>query len=787
MLRRGPAMRYRGIPGTDQEIRPERPCPAVWYARSEPLLRPAAPTGSAIVSGNAATRARFAGYRIVRRIGAGGMGIVYLAEHPRLPRQDVLKLLPADHLTDAGFRGRFDREAELAARLRHPNIVTVHDRGVTGGQPWIAMEYVPGTDAAALAGSPQLGPRRAAQIIDDAARGLDHAHRNGMLHRDVKPANILVTADPDREFGERALLTDFGIARLAREGTDLTRTGDVIATVSYAAPEQFTAGPVDHRADVYALGCTLFVLLTGEKPFPVSSTAAIVNAHLNTPPPAASRRAPGLPPAIDAVLYRALAKNPADRYDSCRAFSEEALRALESPLPAEDSGTGGPESVVPPAPAVATTETRLSAPDPQPPQHDSPTRQAGHLSSSPADTPTGQSGSSPPHGPAPERPPNTRAHPPAAQDDPTATGSPIMPVRTHSRSDSSPSGSPPTSARAHSDPGLPHSGSHLPRSGPPAHTGAHTGLSGGPGSRPRHDPPPPGPPTATRSLTSAGSFPAADTGQQRAGKRPIVVGAVAVLLAAALATTAVFATDNAGSEVPGKADPTAPGSAAGTPVSTAPGTSTPVSATGTSPAGGGYTETPAQVRGDNGNVGWSVRIPQVSGGTGAVADRFNNSVRAALQNQIDHAPASSELTSGPPNELHIGRRVLSALLTTVRKSDPPSGEPKKLLATITINAGTAEPITLRDLFPDLDAGLGRLSGEAERLLPATAAGADFDRREIQPRTNNFHHWVATEKGMAIHFEEDSVAPPEKGLVSITVPWRALADVLDPALAEVLRS
>ncbi|NKY57282.1 serine/threonine-protein kinase [Nocardia flavorosea] len=692
--------------------------------------------------------ARFAGYRIVRRIGAGGMGIVYLAEHPRLPRQDVLKLLPADHLADAGFRGRFDREAELAARLRHPNIVTVHDRGVTGGQPWIAMEYVPGTDAAALAGSPQLGPRRAAHIIDDAARGLDHAHRNGMLHRDVKPANILVTADPDREFGERALLTDFGIARLAREGTDLTRTGDVIATVSYAAPEQFSAGPVDHRADVYALGCALFVLLTGEKPFPVGSTAAIVNAHLNTPPPAASRRAPGLSPAIDAVLYRALAKNPADRYDSCRAFSREALRALESPYPAEDCGAGSPEPVVLPAastPAVATTETRVSAPDPQPPHLDSATPPAGPPGSSAAGTPLGQSGY-PPRGPNPDRLP--------------------------------------------SYPGLPHSDPHPPRSatGPPAHPGARPGHSGGPASRSRHDPPPPGLSAATRSLTSAGSVPAAaaDTGRRRVRKRPVIVGAVAALLAAALATTAVFATDNAGSEVPGTADATAPGSAAGTPVSSAPGTSTPVSATSTAPAGSGYTETSAQVRGDNGEVSWNVRIPQVSGGTAAVVDRFNNSVRAALQDQIDNAPASSELTSGPPDELHIGPKVLSALLTTVRKSDSASAEPKKLLATITINAGDAEPITLRDLFPDLDAGLARLSGEAERRLPGTPAGPDFDRREIQPRTKNFHHWVATGQGMAIHFEEDSVAPPDKGLVSITVPWRALADVLDPALAEVLR-
>lgn len=307
--------------------------------------------------------ASVAGYRIVRRIGAGGMGVVYLADHPRLPRQDVLKLLPAHHLDDPQFRGRFDREADLAARLKHPNIVTVHDRGVADGQPWIAMEYVPGTDAAALVGSADMSPRRAVHIIDDAARGLDHAHRHGMLHRDVKPGNILVTPDPDREFGERALLTDFGIARLALEGTDLTRTGEVIATVAYAAPEQFTGGPVDHRADVYALGCTLFVLLTGEKPFAMDSAAAVISAHLHTPPPPASRHVPGLPPAIDAVLARALAKDPAQRYDSCRAFSAAALHAL---APAPDLGAGVRPTGSPTATRKDASGVRTPVPEPGP-------------------------------------------------------------------------------------------------------------------------------------------------------------------------------------------------------------------------------------------------------------------------------------------------------------------------------------------------------------------------------------------------------------------------------------
>ncbi|MEU1986021.1 serine/threonine-protein kinase [Nocardia sp. NPDC019395] len=606
--------------------------------------------------------ARFAGYRIVRRIGAGGMGVVYLADHPRLPRQDVLKLLPADHLADPRFRGRFDREADLAARLRHPNIVTVHDRGVTGGQPWIAMEYVPGTDAAALVASADLDPRRAAHIIDDVARGLDHAHRNRMLHRDVKPANILVTADPDREFGERALLADFGIARLSRDNIDFTRTGDVIATVSYAAPEQFTGGPIDHRADVYALGCTLFVMLTGGKLFAMDSTAAVINAHLHTPPPPASGRVPGLPPAIDAVLARALAKNPADRYDSCRAFSADAISALESSPASGAPGRGSASTT--PLPAITATATPTPTPTPTP----------GHTPAVPADS-------------------------------------------------ISPAGS--------------------------------TAFTR---------------PTAPSGATSP-------AGPRRTRTRIVAVSA-AVLLAAGLTTAVVFATDGT------ESDTAAPSATGGT---AAPGPVDTSANAPSAPPGPTYTEAWPEAKGTRGKVSWDLPIPQVNGGAAAVADKFNSSVRAALQDKVDSAPESATLTAGPPGELHIGQRVLSALLVTTRKTDPPDGKPETLLATITINADNAEPITLRNLFPDLNAGLRRLSEEAARLLPATAAGPDYNREGTAPRPKNFHHWVATPEGMAVHFEKNSVAPPDKGLISITVPWTSLAGVLDPALAEVLRS
>lgn len=227
----------------------------------------------------------FGGYRIEGKLGAGGMGTVYLARHPRLPREDALKVLPPAASADQEFRARFLREAELAARLRHPNIVAIHDRGMDDGCLWIAMQYVQGCDASDLIARDPAGlpPWRAVHIIEEAARGLDAAHAAGLLHRDVKPANILIAVNPDGSY--RVLVTDFGIARAVGESTVLTAAGEVLATVSYAAPEQISAAPVDHRVDVYALGCTLHQLLTGSLPFPRPTPAAVMYAHLCEPPP----------------------------------------------------------------------------------------------------------------------------------------------------------------------------------------------------------------------------------------------------------------------------------------------------------------------------------------------------------------------------------------------------------------------------------------------------------------------------------------------------------------------
>ncbi|MEU2032958.1 serine/threonine-protein kinase [Nocardia amamiensis] len=273
----------------------------------------------------------FAGYRIVRRIGAGGMGAVYLAEHPRLPRRDAVKILDPELGADAEFRARFEREAELAARLEHPNVVSIYDRGAEGELLWIAMRYVDGLDAAELVrrGPAVLPAQRAVRIVAAAARGLDAAHRSGLLHRDVKPANILVSTADDGSDAVR--ITDFGIARSLDGAATLTTTGSVLASFAYAAPEQLTGAPLDHRADIYSLGCTLYEMLIGTVPFGRRTPAATLQAHLYEPPPRPSQANPMLPPAIDEVVARAMAKNPASRYASCGEMADAALHALEAP------------------------------------------------------------------------------------------------------------------------------------------------------------------------------------------------------------------------------------------------------------------------------------------------------------------------------------------------------------------------------------------------------------------------------------------------------------------------
>ncbi|OBB70899.1 serine/threonine-protein kinase [Mycobacterium sp. 852014-52144_SCH5372336] len=263
----------------------------------------------------------FAGYTIVRLLGSGGMGEVYLADHPRLPRRDALKVLPASVSADDEYRRRFQREADIAATLWHPHIVGIHDRGEADGQIWISMDYVDGTDAGQLLKEHHpngMPPREVAAIVAAIADALDYAHQGGLLHRDVKPANILL-ARPEAD-DRRILLADFGIARWADDVSGLTATNMTVGTVSYAAPEQLMGETLDGRADQYALAATAFHLLTGSPPFRNSNPAVVISQHLSAAPPAIGSHRPDLA-NLDPVLAKALSKNPKDRFERCADFA----------------------------------------------------------------------------------------------------------------------------------------------------------------------------------------------------------------------------------------------------------------------------------------------------------------------------------------------------------------------------------------------------------------------------------------------------------------------------------
>jgi hypothetical protein len=305
------------------------------------------------------------------------MGILYLAVEPGLERRVALKLIAPEAAAEEIFAKRFADESRIAASIEHPNVVPIYAAGEENGVPYIAMRYVAGSDLGRrIAREGRLDPEVAVALIAQVANGLDAIHAAGLVHRDVKPANVLLSG---QEGEEHAYITDFGVARNVATNSGLTQTGRFVGTLDYVAPEQISGGQVDARVDVYALGCLLFKLLTGEVPFPREGEAARLYAHLNDPPPAPSLYVPAAGMALDDVVARALSKQPGDRYPSAGDLGRAAVAALSGApvaIPEHTVATGAaatvePETVAPteatrePTPAEPTAATgRL---DPEPP------------------------------------------------------------------------------------------------------------------------------------------------------------------------------------------------------------------------------------------------------------------------------------------------------------------------------------------------------------------------------------------------------------------------------------
>ncbi|MDN3293224.1 serine/threonine-protein kinase [Streptomyces ficellus] len=285
---------------------------------------------------------RIADYRVESELGRGGMAVVYRARDLRLDRAVALKLLAPELARNDTFRRRFAHESRVAAAIDHPHIVPVFEAGETEGVLYIAMRYVAGEDLRALLDREgPLPPDKAGRIAAQVASALDAAHAHELVHRDVKPGNILVAPGTDSDHPEHVYLTDFGLTKKSLSLTGFTSVGQFVGTLDYVAPEQISGRPVDGRCDVYSLGCVVFETLAGVPPFRRDDDMALLWAHQYDPPPPLTGDRPGLPAAVDPVLAKALAKAPEERYETCLQFVAELRAALEG-----DSAAAKP----PPAP-----------------------------------------------------------------------------------------------------------------------------------------------------------------------------------------------------------------------------------------------------------------------------------------------------------------------------------------------------------------------------------------------------------------------------------------------------
>jgi serine/threonine-protein kinase len=279
-----------------------------------------------------AVGSQFAGYRIEGVAGRGGMGVVYRATDQALDRVVALKFIAADLASTPGFRERFTTESKTAASLDHPNVIPIFQAGEHEGVLFLAMRYVDGEDLRTeLQHEGRLEPERAARLVAQIAAALDAAHARGLVHRDVKPANVLLTPE------DHVYLTDFGLTKRVVTDPDATKTGELVGSLNYVAPEQIRGEPVSPRTDVYGLGCLLFHVLTGRVPFPLEGNEAKLWAHVSEPPPLASSAAPAVPRAFDQVVARAMQKRPEDRYQSAGELGRAAIDVATGGAPARDT------------------------------------------------------------------------------------------------------------------------------------------------------------------------------------------------------------------------------------------------------------------------------------------------------------------------------------------------------------------------------------------------------------------------------------------------------------------
>ena len=304
--------------------------------RRDPSLGPSEPARQAVRPSRVDLQpgTEVASYRIVHTLGRGGMSVVYLAEHDWLQRKVALKVLAPQLADDERFRERFVRESRLAASLDHPNVIPIYEAGGSGGDLFIAMRFVEGSDLRTLLHEEgALEPARAIGILRQVAAALDAAHEQGLVHRDVKPANVLLARPRSSEPVEHVYLSDFGLTKRSASDSAVTGTGQFVGTLDYAAPEQFKGETPDARTDVYSLGCVLFECLTGRPPFRSENEAGLMYAHLQQPPPPVTSERPDLPHEIDRVVGTAMAKSPDDRPRSAGELAHDAARALGAELP----------------------------------------------------------------------------------------------------------------------------------------------------------------------------------------------------------------------------------------------------------------------------------------------------------------------------------------------------------------------------------------------------------------------------------------------------------------------